>query len=65
LVRVKREIEELVGRIARKHGYMEFTVRNTAILYGLMVIAMAKARIPASDREFEELLEKVRGVVGE
>lgn len=61
MVRVKVEVEELVEEVARALGYREFSVRNVAILYGLATILLAR-RIPDTDAEFLELLEKVRAL---
>jgi len=64
LVRVKPEVEDLVKVVARRYGYLRFTVRNTAILYGLAMITLSGG-IPESDRDFEKLLKRVRGIIGE
>ena len=63
-VRVKREVEELVQVISRRTGFLPFTVRNTALLYGLMLITIT-GRIPESDREFLELMEKTKVILDE
>jgi len=62
-VRVKEEVEELVEEVARRLGYNPFTVRNTSILIGLAHI-VSLGRIPESDQEFLELLERVSKLVG-
>jgi len=61
-VRVASELEEMVKELADRLGYLPFAVRNTAILYGLMVIANLR-KIPKDDSEFRELLDKVRRAV--
>jgi len=63
MVRVKGEVEELVKEVAKSLGYSTFSVRNTAILYGLTHI-VALGRIPETDSEFIELLERVSKLVG-
>jgi len=63
MVRVKGEVEELVREVARSLGYSTFSVRNTAILYGLAFI-LALGRAPESDTEFLKLLERVSRLVG-
>ena len=60
--KVKPEVEILVRELARRLGFLPYTVRNTAILYGLAQIALSR-RIPETDEEFLELLELVRRVV--
>jgi len=62
-VRVKVEVEELVREVAEELGYSAFTVRNVAILYGLAHI-LTVGRLPESDAEFLEILEKVSKLVG-
>jgi len=63
MVRVKGEVEELVREVARSLGYSAFSVRNTAILYGLAHI-LALGRVPESDAEFLELLGRVSRLAG-
>jgi len=60
-VRVKPEVEELVRLVANHLGYLPYTMRNAAILYGLATILLAR-RVPDTDAEFLELLEKVRAL---
>ena len=62
LVRVKREVDELVETIAEKLGYQPYTIRNYALLLGLHSIALNPI-IPKTDRTFEDLLERVRRAV--
>jgi len=63
VVRVKSEVEELVREIAKSLGYSAFSVRNTAILYGLISIKTLGV-MPKKDAEFLELLEKVSKLAG-
>ena len=37
-VRVRPEIEELIKKVSRKHGYTTDTIRNLSILVGLGVL---------------------------
>jgi len=59
LVRVKQDIEDIVKKLSDRLGYMPFTIRNTALLYGLAVLALSK-RVPETDEEFEKVVENVR-----
>ena len=59
-VRVKPEVEELVREIAERLGYEAYTVRNTAILLGLMVLSL---KMPKTDEEFLKLLNIVKVVL--
>jgi hypothetical protein len=58
-VRVYPEVERLVREVSDILGYSYYTIRNTAILYGLMVIANG-GKIPDTDLEFLRLVEIVR-----
>jgi len=60
-VKVKPEIEEMVRKIAYELGYMEYTIRNLAILLGLSIIKLA--RVPKTDKEFEKILDLVKVIV--
>lgn len=62
MVRVKEEVEELVELASERLGLLPFTVRNTALLYGLPFVL---ARPPRDDEEFAELLEWVRRCLGQ
>lgn len=61
-MRVAPEVEELVRELASKLGYMPSAIRNSAIAYGLLIIA-GSGRIPESDKEFLELLDLARKAV--
>jgi len=63
VVRVKPIVENMVKSLASKLGYEPFTIRNTALLYGLMIVATSK-KVPNTDAEFLELVEKVRDAIG-
>jgi len=63
MVRVKGEVEELVREVAKSLGYSPFSVRNTAILYGLAHI-VSLGKVPESDQEFLELLSRISKLVG-
>lgn len=62
LVRVKPDVEKLVRKMADRLGYYEFTVRNTAILLGLLTLAGTEW-VPRTDKEFEDLIERVKKVI--
>jgi hypothetical protein len=57
--RVHPEVEELVRTVGERLGYMPYAIRNTALIYGLLVIALT-GRVPEDDREFFRLVEVVR-----
>jgi hypothetical protein len=59
LVRVPKEVERLIKVVGESLGYYPHSIRNTAILYGLMTIATTKT-IPRDDQEFQVLLENVK-----
>jgi len=56
IIKVYPDIEKLVRYVSEKLGYQPFIVRNTAILYGLVIIA-SKKEIPDNDNEFFKLIE--------
>jgi hypothetical protein len=58
-VRLKPQVEALVKEVARITGYMPFTVRNVAVLYGLYTLASTRG-LPKSDWEFTLLLENTQ-----
>jgi hypothetical protein len=63
LVRVKREVEELVREVAEYKGYSSDTIRNTAILWGLLVILGGegvRGTIPETSEEFLKLYRVVK-----
>ena len=60
---VKKELEELVEALADKYEVLPFTVRNTALAYGLIVLLFAG--IPRNDWEFLRLIERVQRIVKE
>jgi hypothetical protein len=63
-VRVKRGVEELVELVADWLGYEAFTVRNVALLHGLLFVALNKDRgLPGTDQEFEQMLRTARRVI--
>ena len=57
--RVHPEVEELVRTVGGLLGYTPYAIRNTALLYGLLLIALT-GRVPEDDREFFRLVEVVR-----
>jgi hypothetical protein len=62
MVRVYPEVEKLVREVSDILGYSYYTIRNTAILYGLMVIAK-EGKIPDNDLEFFRLIDITRYTV--
>jgi hypothetical protein len=57
--RIHPEVEELVEVVGERLGYMPYAIRNTALVYGLLLIALT-GRVPEDDREFFRLVEVVR-----
>jgi hypothetical protein len=57
--RIHPEVEELVRTVGERLGYMPYAIRNAALVYGLLVIALT-GRVPEDDREFFRLVEVVR-----
>jgi len=64
VVRLPKELGDVIEDMSKRLGVMPHSLRYAAILYGLYVIAISK-RIPQSDEEFEHLLKKLREVVRE
>lgn len=62
LVRLKPEIEELVRMVSEETGYARYTVRNLAVLYGLVQVLLLP-RLPRDDYEFIETYEKIRRIL--
>ena len=60
--RVHPEVEELVRVVGERLGYMPYAIRNTALVYGLLLIALT-GRVPEDDREFFKLIEVVRTIL--
>jgi len=61
-VKLKPEVEELVRQVAKFTGYMPYTVRNAAVLYGLQVLASTRG-VPKSDWEFILLVDNTKRTV--
>jgi hypothetical protein len=61
IIRVYPKVEELVEEVSKKLGYQPFSVRNAAILYGLMTIVLRG--MPEDDEEFFKLIELTRNVI--
>ena len=61
-VKVKDEVEKLVRELADKIGVEAFVIRNTAILLGLMQIAITRY-FPYDDEEFLELQKRITEIV--
>jgi len=54
-VKVKAEVEEVVRELAKELGYQPFTIRNVALVYGLLLLS-ATRRVP-SEGELRRLLK--------
>ena len=61
-LRVRPEVEELVVEVANELGYSRDTVRNVAILLGLILIKSGVG-IPKDSKEFVKLLNTTRAVI--
>jgi len=64
MVRLPKELGDIIEDMSKKFRVLPYSLRNTAILYGLYVIAISK-RVPQSDEEFEYLLKKLREIAYE
>jgi len=62
MVRVDREIEDLVKQLSIKWGYARFTVRNLALLIGLNVLT--KQGLELNNKEALKVVEKLMKEVG-
>jgi len=63
IVRVHKELEELIEMVAETLNYQNCTIRNVAIAYGLAILAITR-KVPRNDNEFCILLNKVRELFG-
>ncbi len=61
LVRVRREIEELIEYLADKFGVTPSTVRNIALIYGLNEILLHG--IPLDNEEANLLLDRITKMI--
>lgn len=49
MLRVKSDVEELVGLVSKELGYTRATLRNTAILPGLKTLLLFDTKLPKTD----------------
>jgi hypothetical protein len=65
LVRVRPEVENTLRLFAEKTGWLPHSVRNVAILVGLLALARGQAKFPESVEQYEKLLkEAVKAIEG-
>jgi hypothetical protein len=57
-VRVRPEVEEVLRQYADKTGWLPHSVRNVAILVGLIALASGLAKFPENVRQYEKLLKE-------
>lgn len=61
-LRVRPEVEELVVEVANELGYSRDTVRNVAILLGLILIKSG-FEMPKDSKEFVKLLNTTKTII--
>ena len=61
-VRIYPDIENLVRYMSEILGYHPYIVRNTALLYGLILLANNR-KIPEDDAEFFKMIETTKEIV--
>jgi hypothetical protein len=64
-VRVRPEVENALRLYAEKTGWLPHSVRNVAILLGLLALAKGLAKFPKTINQYERLLEEVVKKIGE
>jgi hypothetical protein len=64
MVRIPREVEAIFSELHGWQGYHKCAIRNTALLYGLMVIAIT-GHIPKDDKEYQRLLDGAKRLLKE
>jgi len=57
-VRVRPEVEEVLRQYAKKTGWLPHSVRNVAILVGLIALASGLVKFPENIRQYEKLLKE-------
>ena len=57
-VRVRPEVENVLRLFAEKTGWLPHSVRNVAILVGLIALASGQASFPENIRQYEKLLKE-------
>ena len=58
-VRVRPEVENALRLFADKTGWLPHTIRNVAILLGLLALAKGFAKVPKNVDQYEKLVKKV------
>jgi len=59
LVRVRPEVENVLRLFADKTGWLPHSVRNVAILVGLLALARGQASFPENIGQYEKLIKEV------
>jgi hypothetical protein len=62
-VRVRPEVESVLRLYSEKTGWLPHSVRNVAILFGLLALASGLAKFPENIRQYEKLLKEVMETV--
>jgi hypothetical protein len=62
-VRVRPEVESVLRLYSEKTGWLPHSVRNVAILFGLLALARGLASFPENIRQYEKLLKEVMEAV--
>jgi hypothetical protein len=58
LVRVRPEVESVLRLFAEKTGWLPHSVRNVAILLGLLALAKGQASFPENIGQYEKLIKE-------
>jgi hypothetical protein len=58
-VRVRPEVENALRLYAEKTGWLPHSVRNVAILVGLLALARGPVKFPENIKQYKKLLEEV------
>jgi hypothetical protein len=61
LVRVRPEVENALRLFAEKTGWLPHSVRNVAILVGLIALARGQASFPESIEQYKKPWKRLRG----
>jgi hypothetical protein len=63
-VRVRPEVERVLRQYAEKTGWLPHSVRNVAILVGLLALARGWVKFPENLDQYRELLKEVAREIG-
>ena len=58
LVRVRPEVESVLRLYSEKTGWLPHSVRNVAILLGLLALAKGQASFPENIEQYEKLIKE-------